>query len=58
MLAILSIQLEQAGDSAVYRFFETTSGGHFFTDSATERDTVMATRSDMRFEGVAFFAPT
>jgi hypothetical protein len=49
---------QQAGDAPVYRFFETTSGGHFFTASAAERDTVQATRSDMRFEGIAFFAPT
>ena len=49
---------QQVGDAPVYRFFETTSGGHFFTASAAERDTVQATRSDMRFEGIAFFAPT
>jgi hypothetical protein len=38
---------QKPGDNPVYRFFETTFGGHFFTDSATERDTVMATRSDI-----------
>lgn len=41
----------------VYRFFNTVDGGHFFTLSAPERDQVMATRPDLRFEGVAFFAP-
>src|SRR5204862_429206 len=31
----------------VYRFFDLTYGTHFFTASASERDTVIATRSDL-----------
>jgi len=47
------------GDStdAVYRFFDTHDGGHFFTTSTTERDQVLATRPDMHLEGIAFYAP-
>lgn len=38
----------------VYRFFDGTYGTHFFTASAQERDTVIATRSDLVFEGNGF----
>ncbi len=38
----------------VYRFFDSTYGTHFFTASASERDTVIKTRSDLLFEGVGF----
>src|SRR5206468_4250709 len=43
------------GSSAVYRFFDTHDGGHFFTVSADERDQVLATRPDMKFEGVGYY---
>lgn len=39
----------------VYRFFDTAQGTHFFTASASERDTVQATRADLKFEGVGFY---
>lgn len=39
----------------VYRFFDTKFGTHFYTSSATERDTVVATRSDLVSEGVGFY---
>lgn len=39
----------------VYRFFDTKFGTHFYTSSATERDTVAATRSDLVSEGVGFY---
>jgi len=38
----------------VYRFFDTHDGGHFFTISLTERDQVLATRPDLKFEGVGY----
>jgi hypothetical protein len=44
-----------AGTSAVYRFFDTHDGGHFFTISSAERDQVIATRPDMHFEGVGYY---
>lgn len=39
----------------VYRFFDTKFGTHFYTSSATERDTVLATRSDLVSEGIGFY---
>lgn len=41
--------------SPVYRFFDSTYGTHFFTASATERDTVIGTRSDLVYEGTGFY---
>ncbi len=43
------------GASPVFRFFDTKEGGHFYTISAVERDHVLATRPDLRFEGTAFY---
>ena len=48
----------QAGDTAVYRFFDNQSGAHFFTADAGERATILSTRPDMTAEGIAFYAPT
>ncbi len=42
----------------VYRFFDETYGTHFFTASASERDTVIATRPDLVFEGTGFLEHT
>ncbi len=39
----------------VYRFFDGRFGTHFYTASATERDTVLATRPDLVSEGVGFY---
>lgn len=41
---------------SVYRFFDVADGTHFFTASTTERDSLMATRSDLTFEGVGMEA--
>ncbi|HEY9096400.1 MAG TPA: hypothetical protein VIN35_11690, partial [Hydrogenophaga sp.] len=39
----------------VYRFYNSSTGAHFYTSSATERDAVMATgSSSYRYEGAAF----
>ncbi|MCK2056351.1 carbohydrate-binding domain-containing protein [Methylobacterium sp. 37f] len=46
-----------AATEEVYRFFNTKTGGHFFTASEGERDQVIATNQDYRFEGIAFYAP-
>ena len=48
----------QAGDTAVYRFFDSQSGAHFFTADAGERASILSTRPDMTLEGIAFYAPT
>lgn len=39
----------------IFRFFDKLFGTHFYTSSAAERDTVLATRSDLAFEGTAFY---
>lgn len=47
----------QAGDTAVYRFFDTAHGTHLFTQSVGERASILSTRPDLVSEGVAFYAP-
>lgn len=47
----------QAGDSAVYRFFDTSHGTHLFTQSSSERANIISTRPDLVSEGIAFYAP-
>ena len=42
--------------TAVYRFYNATTGAHFFTTSAQERDFVIASYPLFNYEGVAFFA--
>ena len=38
----------------IFRFFDPHDGGHFFTINPAERDQVLNTRPDLRFEGVGF----
>ena len=40
---------------AVYRFFDTVSGTHFYTSSGAERDDLVANRFDLVYEGQPFF---
>ncbi len=42
----------------VFRFFEKTDGSHFYTASAAERDGLIASRSDLVFEGTGFYEHT
>ena len=49
---------QRAGDTAVYRFFDSTHGTHLFTDSASEKASILATRPDLVSEGIAFYAPS
>ena len=42
--------------TAVYRFYNATTGGHFFTASAPQRDWVIAAIPAFNYEGVAFYA--
>lgn len=42
--------------SPVHRFFNTNAGGHFFTISGAEKDTVLNNYSWFRYEGVGFYA--
>ena len=48
---------QQVGDTAVYRFFSSTDGTHFYTDSATERAAIIQTRPDLIAEGIGFYEP-
>ncbi len=42
------------GRLPVYRFFNTTTGAHFYTISSAERDKVVATYPSFVYEGIAF----
>jgi hypothetical protein len=42
--------------TAVYRFYNSTTGAHFYTASADERDFVIRTYPDFSYENVAFYA--
>ncbi|HQR10109.1 MAG TPA: DUF1800 family protein [Casimicrobiaceae bacterium] len=43
------------GRTELFRFFNTTTGTHFYTDKASERDYVLATWPQFKYEGVAFY---
>ena len=47
----------QTGDIPVYRFFDSTYGTHFYTDSESERAGIVANRPDLVAEGVGFYEP-
>ncbi|MDP9096890.1 MAG: hypothetical protein M3N26_10135, partial [Pseudomonadota bacterium] len=47
----------QPGDTAVFRFFDTVHGTHFYTDSAAERAAIITTRADLVAEGIGFYEP-
>ena len=40
----------------IYRFFNTDTSTHFYTGSATERDSVRTTMPKYNYEGIAFYA--
>lgn len=44
------------GRTAVYRFFNGSTGAHFYTSSAGERDFVQQTYPAFSYEGVVFYA--
>ncbi|GEM_PF-5966630 len=46
-----------AGDTAVFRYFDTRMGTHFYTDSPDEQTIISQTRPDLAFEGVGFYQP-
>lgn len=43
---------------AVYRFFNTAAGAHFYTNSTPERDSIISNLPNYRYEGVSFYAAT
>lgn len=42
--------------SAVYRFFNTDSGAHFYTSNVKQRNRVLAKYPNFKYEGVNYFA--
>ena len=57
-IAFYEDEAPQAGDTAVFRFFDTVHGTHLFTQNASEKASILATRPDLVSEGIAFYAPT
>ena len=45
-----------AGRTAVYRFYNASTGAHFYTTSAGERDYVVSTLREFTYEGPVFYA--
>lgn len=45
-----------AGRTAVYRFYNASTGAHFYTTSAAERDYVISTLRAFNYEGPVFYA--
>ena len=46
------------GASPIYRFYNATTGAHFYTISAAERDFVIQVHTDFRYEGPMYHAWT
>jgi hypothetical protein len=51
---LFSEQKSAASLVSAYRFFNGTTGAHFYTTSTTERDNVIATLPQFTYEGTAF----
>ncbi|MCW8087495.1 hypothetical protein [Sabulicella glaciei] len=51
---LLGIENFQFGNVATYRFFHTQAGGHLFTTSTVERDSVQQNLPHYRYEGETF----
>lgn len=54
-LQAVAVSASDPNAVAVYRFFDTIHGTHFFTASATERDGLIATRTDLTYEASSSF---
>lgn len=50
-----SINIGESGLVAVYRFFNTVTGGHLYTISSIERDYIQENLHDWNYEGIAFY---
>jgi hypothetical protein len=46
-----------SGLNAVYRFFDTNTGDHFYTTSAAEKQQILQTLPSYHYEGVAWATP-
>ena len=54
-LQAVAVSASDPNAVAVYRFFDTIHGTHFFTASATERDGLIAGRADLTYEPSSSF---
>ena len=52
----LAAAVSGAGRTAVYRFYNSKTGAHFYTASASERDFVINTLPEFAYENIAFYA--
>lgn len=52
----IEIGAEIAGTIPVFRFFNTTTGAHFYTPSVAEKNNIEATLPDFQAEGIAYYA--
>jgi hypothetical protein len=55
-VADMAVQAKALAAVPVYRFYNQSTGAHFYTVSAEERDRVRATLPNMAYEGAAFEA--
>jgi len=55
-LAPLASSAPTIGRTAVYRFYNGTTGAHFFTTSVAERDNTIQTAPSFTYEGIGFYA--
>ena len=44
-----------AGRDEIYRFFNTKTGVHLYSNSENERDTIIATNPVFKYEGIAYY---
>jgi hypothetical protein len=54
--ASASLDVRTLGLDSVFRFFDTSHGTHFFTGSVSEKDQILASRPDLKFEGTGMQA--
>ena len=47
---------EEEGSIPIYRFFNSTTGAHFYTPSEGERENVEENLPDFDSEGIAYYA--
>lgn len=55
-LVTVTVQVDPAANTAVYRFVNLDNGAYFYTASVEEKDIVQAQYPNFRFEGEVFYA--
>ncbi|MCB4824163.1 hypothetical protein, partial [Roseicella aerolata] len=54
-IAYQAFSSAEAGQMSLFRFYNPTTGAHFYTTSVAERDSVMANLPMFNYEGIAFY---